>query len=1192
MKLGFLVALILTIVGFGAQGAPGAGRAGAGELAADGLIAGHGMGWLPGGLLMGPAGAGREGAGGSAAFGELRLAGRAGAGELGFVDRAGESWQGPVTGVVRSSEDGKPLAGVNVLVKGKKAGTQTNESGVFSIAAAQGDVLVFSFTGFTSQEVKVSGEGPIELTLKQADAGKLGEVVVVGYGKQSRRTLSGSVSTVDQSSLKSSPSTNLGTALQGTVTGIRVQQTTGQPGATPTISFRGGTNFDGTGSPLIILDGIIVSSLYGINMEDVESVDVLKDAGSTAIYGARASNGVILITTKKGKKGRTQVSYSFRQTYNFARHNPLHYLSAAQYIHWNRSGLESRWEADTKDGNVNAAATDKGQLTGAWGWALSNSNGAANGLYSTQLVSNANRNLLTNPQWHLLVDQNPFVAGQTDSILYRSTDERTLENMILQRSNTQEHYLNFSGANDQGSFALGLGTAADNGILIGSSLRRMSLNFNGGLNAGKRLKLNLNLSGYADNTHLPYADPTSYNSAQGGIFQRFVGVAPTVRFTNDTSGAILPGPNAGDTISLGNPKYWSQIFNRSSNQQRIAGSLGLEYTLTPWLKFLASGSGYLLFYNYNLFVKAYQPSSISPLNTSRVSTYNNYNDMQYSYNAFLQFDKTFGDHTLSILGGGEFFDFREHTFNGSAGGAPTDYISWLSAAASASVVNGAILNPQSAYSDFNIWYRFTSGIARVNYSYKNKYFVTANARYDGTSMLTKNTYGLFPGISAGWNMNNEDFFQNGKISKYISTLKPRVSYGVNGSIDPLTRSGQGFLPYYPTTQIYSYAGLYNGLAGSYIPNYVNQNLKWEKAATLNFGADLGLFQNRIVLLGDYFIRNVYNKIAQLPISAQTGFTTFTTNLGELRNKGVELELKAKIVKAKRAGGLSVDFGANYYTVKSYVIKLPYNGLSGNRQQTIQVWDPAHPGVLKQVEGLQEGHRVGLDEVWAPSYDGIYTSQAQLDKDANVYNSYLPYTHKNNRLMGDARWTQVYQNDTIDSRQFVYVGRTTPDILGGFSTNIAYRGFTLYAQFDYALNFVILNNEKLRGLSQVQGSQNSTVDVLKTWSPTNPNGTLPRFYWANQGRNYATDASGNNPFKQFWERGDYLALRELTLSYELGEDILRGYLSGKIRSVRLYVTGSNLAYFTKYDGNFPEVGGIDNGKYPLPRRLTLGATVNF
>ncbi len=1092
-----------------------------------------------------------------------------------------------ITGKVLSDDNATPLVGVSIVVKGKLIAARTLSDGTFTITASDNDLLDFTFTGYFPQEVPVSGKTTINISLKQ-DAQKLNEVVVVGYGTQSRRTLTGSVSSVDANVLKSTPSTNIGTALQGTVSGLRVQQSTGQPGTTPTISFRGGTGFDGSGSPLLIIDGTILPSLYGINMDDVETMDLLKDAGSTAIYGARAANGVLFITTKRGKKGRTQVNYSYRNTTNYIRYNSTPYLNAAQYIHWNRSGIESRWEADVADGNTNAATTDKGQNTGSWGWATNSGWTSPIGLYSTQILTNTNRQYVGQKGWGVLADPNPFVAGQTDSILYHDIDVRTRENMILKQNTTQEHYLNFAGANDQGAFALGLGVANDNGMVIGSQLKRLSLNFNGGLNVSKDLKVTMSINAYTANQILPYVDPAG--TGTGGLMQRFVGVAPTVRYNNDTSGAILPGPNDN---TLGNPLYWSQLYQNNSSQQQIAGTLNLEYSILPSLKFLASGSGYLLYNNTNAFMKAYQQGNGGAINSTRPASFSNYNDASYTTNAFLQYTHSFNKvHNVSVLAGGEFYDYKRHTFSGSAQGAPTDFFPWLSTSVSPSIVNGStILYPQSASSSFSAWDRLASGIGRVNYSYSNKYFVTANFRYDGTSRLAANQYGFFSGVSGGWNMQNEDFFKDSKISKYINVLKPRISWGQVGNLNSLVLSN-GNPNYYAADQVYPSTSVYNGLGGSYYPTYINTSLKWETATTTNFGVDLGLFNNRVSVIADYFVRNVFNKIAALPIDPTTGFTSYSTNNGQLQNRGFELDVKVKVLRPTKPNGLSIDFNTNFYTYKNFVEKLPYNGLPNNRQSTSQVWDPKNPGQIMQVGGLQEGHRVGTDEVYALSYNGIYTSSDAISKDANVYNAYLPYTHKTLKMMGDARWNQVYKNDTIDSRQFSYVGRMTPDVTGGFSTFVNYHGFSLYAQFDYALNFVILNNEKLRGLSQVQGSQNSTTDVLNTWSPTNTSGTLPRFYWANQGRNYATDASGNNPAANFWENGDYLMLRELTLSYDLTSKILKQTFNNKISSARLFVTGSNLAYFTKYSGNFPEVGGVDNGKFPLARRLTIGVNVGL
>lgn len=1088
-----------------------------------------------------------------------------------------------ITGTVQSKEDNSPVPGVTVTLKGKTAATQTNNAGQFTIEAASGDVLVFSSVGFANQEMKV-GSGSVINVLLVPSVSKMDEVVVVGYGTQKRREFTGASATVNQLATKYTPSANVGTALQGTVPGLLVRQQTGAPGSTPNIVFRGGTGFDGSGSPLVVLDGVVVPSLYGIDMNDVESIDVLKDAASTAIYGARAANGVILVTTKKGKKGKTQVQYTVRQTYNHIRSIANEYLSAADYIRMNRLGLRTRYLADSLSANGSAYTSDKGQLTGNWGWAFGGSFGNAEGLYTTQKVNNTNRKYLNDPAWKLLVDPNPFFPSVMDSILYRDISTAEREAMIMRSTPTTEHSLNFSGANDQGAFSLSLNALKDNGTIIGSWLKRLNMNFNGSLNVGQRLKVGLNTSAYNVNQSVPYTEPgvAGVTGATGGLLQRFLGVAPTVRYTNDTSGVMLPGPN---DVTLGNPLYWSKLYVNSTNEQRFSGSVNAEYSLMPALKFITNASGFIRYGNNNFFTKAYQAGNGGAMNTNRTASFSNYKDIQYTYNAFLQFSKQMKDHNLTVLAGGEYLEYQRYVFSGFAQGAPTDIIPWLTASNAPSVVNGVITNPAGASSNFTAWERIASAIGRVNYSYKNRYFLTGIMRYDGSSRLNSNNfYGLFPGVSAGWNVHSENFYRKTKLADYISTIKPRISYGVNGNLQNLG--------YYDAAQVYSNAGVYNGLGGVYAPSYINPNIRWERTNSTNFGLDLGFLNNRITFIGDYFIRNVFDKLASLPISAQTGFTSYQTNLSQLQNRGWELSVNAKILVPSTARGFSLDAGATFYSVKSYAIKLPYNGLPGNRQGTFEVWDPKHPGQKMQVNGLIEGQRIGYDEVWAPKWAGIYTSQAMIDADANVYNSYLPYTNKKYKQLGDAKWYQTNKNDTIDSRQFVYVGRTTPKGSGSFFFNLGYKGIHLYTAFDYAYGFVILNNDKLRGLSQVQGSQNGTKDILDTWTPANPNASLPSFYWANQGRNYATDASGNNPPANMWEKGNYIMLREVTLSYDLDRNIIGSVLKDKIKSFSVFVTGSNIAYFTKYSGTFPEVGGFDNGRYPLPKRLTLGAQLTF
>ena len=1091
------------------------------------------------------------------------------------------------SGSVLDENTGQNLEGATVTNQSNHAAVITDAQGSFTINGNKGDSLIISYIGYGSTTIALKDNLRLFIRLTKNDNSQLDEVVVVGYGTQKRKEFAGAVTKVNPLGFEHSPNSNVATALQGTVPGIMVRQSTGAPGASPNIVFRGGTGFDGSGDPLIVVDGVILNSLYGISMDDVESMDVLKDAASTAIYGARAANGVILITTKKGKKGRTQVNYSIKQSINKPRSIADDYLNAAQYIHMNRLGLRSRYIADSITGSNPQA--DKNQLNGAWGWAFGSTNTSPVGLYTTQLVTDLNRDKLGEAGWKLLLDPNPFNPGLMDSILYKESSTQEREAMLMRQSNSTEQSLSFSGADENGSFSLNLNSVKDNGTIIESWMKRINVNFNGSLNIGKNLNIQLMTNAYRTTVGSPYSDPGDAfgTAATGGLMQRFLGVAPTVRYYNDTSGAMLPGPN---DLTLGNPNYWKNININSVNQERYMGSLKLTYNILPYLKFIANGSGYMLYQNNNAFTTSYQAGSGGAINTTRPSSFSNYKDMQYTYNGFLQFDKNFNGHNISIMAGGEYYDYKRYTFSGAGSGASTDLIPWVSAANTPYVQNGVIVNGQSASSAFAYWERIASAIGRVSYSYKDRYFAQGILRLDGSSRLDpSNYYGLFPGISAGWNMQNENFFKNSKLSEYISTIKPRISYGENGNLQYFGSN------YYPTAQVYANAGTYNGQGASYASSYINPGVRWERTNSVNYGVDLGILHDRVTLVADYFVRNVFDKLASLGISSWTGFSSYSTNLSQLRNKGIELSLNAKLVLPKRPEGFFLDFGANFYSVKNYAVKLPYNGLPGNRQGTIQVWDPNHPGQLMQVGGLVEGKRIGTDEVWVPKWDGIYRTQAELDADANVVNSFLPYTGaigQKFKQLGDAKWHQVYQNDTIDSRQYVFAGRTTPKASGSFFFNTGYKGFRLYAAFDYAYGFIILNQSRIRGLSQVQGSQNSTKEVLDTWTEENPDASLPRFYWANQGRNYGINGSGDNVAANLWEKGDYLMLREVTLSYSFPKEVLSQWFNNRIKGLELSLTGNNLSYLTSYTGIFPEVGGIDNGRYPLPRKITFGANITL
>ncbi|WP_462319620.1 SusC/RagA family TonB-linked outer membrane protein, partial [Marinilabilia sp.] len=451
---------------------------------------------------------------------------------------------------------------------------------------------------------------------------------------------------------------------------------------------------------------------------------------------------------------------------------------------------------------------------------------------------------------------------------------------------------------------------------------------------------------------------------------------------------------------------------------------------------------------------------------------------------------------------------------------------------------------------------------------------------DGTSRLGNNKYDFFPGVSAGWNIHNEEFFNNSKVAEYVSSIKPRLSYGVNGNIEVLSNFGV-FGTYAPTS-------VYDTQSG-----YVNNNLplldlKWERSTTFNVGLDLGLFNDRLTLIGDYFVRDVKDKLAGLTLPLWTGFSSITTNNGTLRNKGLELQVNGDIIKNN---DWNWNMGLTYYSVRNYAHKLPENGVEKNRQGGTEIYDPA-TGESKYVGGLQEGERVGYDVITAYVFDGVYKTQADIDEhaDRTVQFASKPGT----RFLGDTRWKDLNGDNVINYLDRAVIGRTTPDFVGGLTSDLTYKNFNLFVKTDFAVGHHLINGRRVKGIAQTQGNQNGPAEIADTWTPENPDSNIPIFTLVDRQRNHLAaggdQGSISSSSSRMWEKGDYLALREVTLSYNLDGQIVNDFF----KNIRIYVTGANLKYFNSFSGSSPEEAGngMDMGRFPLPRTYTLGINATF
>ena len=1054
------------------------------------------------------------------------------------------------SGSVVSAEDNQPLIGATLLVKNTNIGTVTDFDGQFSIEASVGDTLQVSYIGYVSQDFVLGAALSVSIKLLP-DLQQLDEVVVTGYGSQKRTNLTTSISKLDTRILETSTRSNAATALQGTVAGLRVTNTTGQPGSTPRIVMRGGTNFSEGDAPLILVDGI-PSSFYALNSDDIESIEVLKDAAATAIYGARSANGVILITTKSGKKGKSSVNYKFKYSTNQER-NDQQYLGAEDHINYNRQSIAWFREANNNPGAFGAFLdANQGAGTG---------NNATNDPFTVQLLTDANRYLLNQPGWQSI----PDILDPSRSIVFY--DNQGVGDRIYQNSFTQDHYLSFDGGNEQGTYYLGLGILDNDGLVLGSGFKRYSAKLSGSYKIAENLTVSANILYSHSNLGL------SPLGSDDRVFRRFQGQAPTARtFDSNPDGTFSDVYAVGQNQGFGNPLYYRDKFVRNNLEQRLSAVAGFSWSIMDNLIFKVTGSHFTINNHNANFDKAYRVGSTSgPLRNTRNASVSLSRTLRNQLTGTLNYEKQIGKHNLNILAGSEYFS--DYIYNTSAGtrNSPTDLIQTLNAGAEA---NGI---PNS----FETGYVLTSYFGRALYEYDNRFLLGLTFRNDGSSRLGNNKFDFFPGVSFGWNLHNEAFFANSGLGNVFDRFKPRVSYGVNGNQNVLSNFG--------VFGSYGSTGVYDGQTGYANSGLPILDLLWEKSTTFNVGFDISVLNNRLNIITDIYSRDIKDKLAPQLLPFYTGFSSITTNNGTLRNRGFELELNADLV---RKGDLIWNFGATLTSNRNYVVQLPENDNELNRQGGTEIWNAA-TGQVEWVGGLQEGQRFGGDLIVAFIQEGIYSSQAEADADNEITDQYMPGFSRNRRWAGDVKWKDVNGDGTINYLDREVIGRTTPTLVGGFSNSVSYKNFSLYVKADFAVGHMVWNHIKNKGYAQTQGNLAQPEEVLESWTPDNPNAEWPRFVFVNGTRNVwrGNESSGslqNYGNNKFWEKGDYLAIRELTLNYNVPERLLNNVVS----RVNIFATGSNLHYFKSMSGDTPEIGGVQYGAFPLPKTYTFGVNVTF
>ena len=1022
-----------------------------------------------------------------------------------------------VSGTV-TDDEGLTLPGVNVLEKGSDNGTITNLDGQYTITVQAGAILVFSYVGMETQELAVGNQTSLNVALLATSLG-LDEVVVIGYGTQSRRLLTTSVAKVDGDILKGIPISNVAEGLKGKVAGARIYSSNTAPGADPIIRIRGGSSINKSNSPLILIDGAELN-LSDINPHDIESIEVLKDAASTAIYGSRASNGVVLVTTKRGTLNRApQITFEANLAYQEPE-RMYDFLNGADYISAVRPAVVMSPNPDRNDISGYSASSGNNETS----------------IYTTRYLQPGES---VPAGWKSMPDP----LDPTKTLVFEDND---MKSILFKPALWQDYNLGIDGGTQVLRYSGGLGYTTDEGVGLGTGWERFSARGNVDAQISDKIKVSTNLS-YTQSSTEEY-----YN--QRNVISRGLATAPTARLYWE-DGTPAPGYNKTSPSPL-----WNE-YTRDENQidQRFIMGGKLDWTIIDNLQAHVTGSYYVKTWQRDYFEMAHVFDSSRPAESEFRQT------RQSKLEAYFSYDKTFNMHSISAVAGYSYLDIYNKELQAEAMGAGTDKIQTLNA------------GPEKAEASSEIHEEALIGyFGRLTYDFNRKYLFSATFRRDGSSRFTEdNQWGFFPAVSAGWIVSEEQFFAN---VGPVSNLKLRTSFG---------QTGNNSVGLYDAQGRYTATYIYDGNAGIRATSMPNENLTWESSTQLDVGLDLGLFNDRIILIGDYFNKITENLLFDKPLPNTSGFNSVETNIGEVNFYGFDFQIMSTNITSR-------DFEWNTTLtlsfVKNNVLKLPDNGRDKNRIGGFSLPDGTEFGGIAEGEPMYSyyGHMI----------DYIIQTQEQLDNALfdSYSRGYSPEDDKKikgRKFLGDYEWEDRDGDGEITAYDQFLLGYTVPHTTGGLGNSVRYKNWSMNIYVDWALGHSINDYSYMRFFMNTFSYNYALVEEVKDcWTPDNPDAEYARLTANDPGdgsKNFGRRHSGFN-FK-----GDYLCIRELSVNYDVPETFLKKL---GIQKLNVYVSGNNLHYFTQLIGTSPEAGASttyssdDYYNYPPIRRYSVGIRATF
>ena len=985
----------------------------------------------------------------------------------------GTEVSGRVTG-----DDGQGVPGATVVVKGTTVGTATDAEGNFTLSVPSGsNTLVISFIGYETQEVAINNRSTVNVSLA-TDVEALEEVVVVGYGTQERADVTGAISSVQGEALERIPTPTIAQALQGQTTGVQVTANSGAPGAGSSIRIRGAGTI-GNNNPLYVVDGVQVEgNINYLNSNDIASIEILKDASATAIYGSRAANGVVVVTTKKGKAGASEFTFSAY------------------------AGIQNAWRTLDVTNAAEYARLDN--------------------------MAREAANIPTNPAW-----VNPESLGEGTNY----------QDELLRTASISNYQAAWSGGSENSQLYVSAGYFQQDGIVIGTDFERYTFRLNTDHKIGARVKVGNTLQLSSTQESL-IPNNEGFNT---GVLERGIRQLPTIPVYNPDG--TFAGPTGNFEGESENPVWLALESYNTNRDYRVLGSIYGEVEIIEDLNFRSS---------FNLDFNYFRNQNFDPafaignrINTANQLGVNNSTNRSWQWSNIFSYTKTFGLHDIDLLAGVEAQDnYYENAFARGGGFLKNAEIQFLNQATGNFFVSGGA-SESAIYSQ----------LARVNYSYGDKYLFTANVRRDGSSKFANNRYGVFPSASIGWRLSEESFFKDNVA--FVSNLKVRASWGQTGnqnigSAYPTYGSIVGNGRYALGADQVQVPGFYQGVQ-------INPDIKWETTEQLNFGIEAGFLQNKLTFAADYFVKTTKDLLLQLPIPESAGASAAFTNAGEILNRGFELALGYRNME----NAFGYGFGLNFTTIENEVVDL--NGL-----------------VLTAANSrTQEG--MPIAQFYGYQTAGIIRTPEELTR--------VKPTQPNAEL-GDIIFVDNNENGTIDGGDRTFIGNPLPDFTAGLTGEFTYKNFDLNFLFNSSYGNDIWSGISLYGYSADPGNKFRTL-IGNTYTPDNPNAEFPRFIAGDPNNNLRPDSDR-------WIRdGSYIRLKNLQLGYNVPADISS---RAKIQRLRVYVSAANLFTWTGYNDGFdPEIGsarfiegransvleiGVDRGVYPQSRTFLFGVNIGI